>query len=96
MVCEPRLRPYRLEVAVDGRTVAEDTVRPRGARADRPLGVFVRIPVGPGARRVRVAFGGLGEGARSPLMLDTVVSMRERKIVLVTYAEEGRLRVRER
>jgi hypothetical protein len=55
-ICEGRLLPFRLVVAVDGETVLERTVHPAGARADRPTYVFEEIPLEPGAHRLRVDF----------------------------------------
>jgi hypothetical protein len=99
-ICEPRLRPYRLEVALDGRPAADDTVRPRGARADRPLGVFRRLPLPAGRHAVRLAFTPLPVGTDSlgaPLALDTAVILAARQVLLITYDEDAkRLVVRER
>ncbi|MBI3983661.1 MAG: hypothetical protein HY337_12175 [Gemmatimonadetes bacterium] len=55
-VCEGRVLAYRLRVVLDGDTVADETVEPRGARADRPLYVFHEIPAPPGVRVLDVAF----------------------------------------
>lgn len=55
---------YILELDVDGRRVLADTVRPAGARGDRPLAVLVEVPVAPGEHDARVRFDALlPEGA---------------------------------
>jgi hypothetical protein len=53
-VCERRLLPYRLRVRLDGTVLLEETVRPSGAREDRPLFVFRQIPLAPGDYRLEV------------------------------------------
>lgn len=68
--CVGSLRPFRLRVRVDGRTVVDDRVRPGGARGDRPVYVFREVAVAPGERRLRVTFEqergpGRGPGAET-------------------------------
>jgi hypothetical protein len=53
-VCEGRILPYRLRVIVNGRQVYDETVRPAGAREDRPLYVFRELSVAPGEYQVDV------------------------------------------
>jgi hypothetical protein len=55
-VCEGRTLPYLLRVALDGDTVVQERVEPRGTREDRPLYVFHEIPVTPGERALEIAF----------------------------------------
>ncbi len=55
-VCEGRVLPYRLVVAVDGDTVAVDTVHAAGARSDRPLYVFREVALPPGRHWIAVGF----------------------------------------
>ena len=55
-VCERRILPYRLQVAVDGTPVVDELVRAGGAREDRPLFVFHELPVAPGTHTVHVTF----------------------------------------
>ena len=54
--CRRGLRPYLLEVLVDGRRLAYDSVLARGAGSDRPLAVFRRLPLTRGRHTVRVVF----------------------------------------
>lgn len=86
--CERRLRPYRLEVWVDGRPALNDSVRAKGAEADRPLSVFRRLPLAPGRYEVRVVFSPLavaGDSAHAaPSVLETSVVVAPRQVVLVT------------
>lgn len=98
--CERGLATYVLAVAVDGRTVALDTVRARGAEADRPLSIFreIGLPVGPHA--VRVVFAPLAAGGaeaqadgleRRPIaptfVLDTTFVLQRQRVALVTLDE---------
>ncbi|HXY19775.1 MAG TPA: hypothetical protein VEH83_07225 [Gemmatimonadales bacterium] len=93
--CQRGLRPWRLEVAVDGAAAADDTIRARGAESDRPLFVFRRVPVAPGSHVLQVRFSPVGEGGPPPVGLDTVVSVAARRAVLVTMEEDtGRLALR--
>lgn len=55
-VCEGRILPYRLVVALDGRTVVDDSVRPSGAREDRPLYVHHEVWVEPGTHALAITF----------------------------------------
>lgn len=96
-VCEGHVVPYRLLVTVDGVTAAQESVASKGARADRPLYVFLEIPVAPGRHRLGVAFARIGaipagERERGTLPerldLDTVVSLGPRQVALVTYDED--------
>lgn len=88
-ICEARLAPFRLSVAIDAAAVFEGRVLPRGARQDRPAYVFQDFPVAPGSHRLSIAFetepdeGGPATG-RAPLTLDESVSLAPRDIVLVT------------
>ena len=95
-ICERGLRPYVLEVAVDGGPAHVDTVRARGARADRPLGVFAQVPLVPGHHAVRVTFAPV-DGGHEPLTLDTTVVIAPRQVRLVTLdVGGGALELRER
>lgn len=84
-ICERRLQPWRLEVWLDGTPIADDTVRAKGAREDRPLYVFRQLPLAPGAHTLRAVFTPIGESARTPLELDASVIIESREVVLVTY-----------
>lgn len=96
-VCERRILPYRLLVAVDDVTVVDETIRAGGAREDRPLFVFRELAVTPGTRRIRVSFerpdslARGGERETPPrLTLDESVRLAPGRIVLVTYDDERR------
>ncbi|HEU5262840.1 MAG TPA: hypothetical protein VFU41_15580 [Gemmatimonadales bacterium] len=104
--CEGRVPPYRLRVSLDGVRAVDELVRAAGARHDRPLYVFRELTLEPGSHVLVVRFARDGEtptGARRPseedreeattparLVLDTVVTLAARRVLLVTYDEEGR------
>jgi len=93
MSCERRLTPYHLVVRLGGATVLQDTVRPGGARADRPLSFYRDLRVAPGALALSIRFAPLlpesaGVAARPPtLTLDTALVARPHRVVLVTLDE---------
>jgi len=97
-ICEGRVSPYLLQVSIDDQFIARDTVRPAGARHDRPLYVFREIPLTPGDHRVRVRFERLAkvspeaqpEGTLPPTMrLDVSARAAPGDVILVTYDSDG-------
>jgi hypothetical protein len=56
VICEGENASYRLEVAVDGQAAAERIVEAGGLRRDRPLYVFLEVPVPAGEVDVAVRF----------------------------------------
>ena len=110
-VCEGGLRPYRLEVWVDDRPVADDTIRAAGAHADRPLFVLREFDLAPGRHEARIRFTPLGpaaaesetdergrgsRGAAPPLAFTAPLVLAPRQVALVTYDETRRALVRRR
>jgi hypothetical protein len=110
-VCEGGLRPYRLEVWVDDRPVADDTIRAAGAHADRPLFVLREFELAPGRHEARIRFTPLwpaaaqtgdderereARGATPPLAFTAPLVLAPRQVVLITYDEERRALVRRR
>jgi hypothetical protein len=103
-VCEGRLLPYRLVVALDSVSLVDRLVHGAGAREDRPLYVFQDLIVEPGRHRLSVRFtleapSAQHEGeqdredaalpATPPrLALDTTLTLGARRVLLVTYDEE--------
>lgn len=97
-VCEGRVLPYRLVVALDGTERINREVRGAGAREDRPLYVTEELAVPPGPHRVSVSFSLEGtptaaaatdaRATPSRLTLDTTVTLAERRVLLVTYDED--------
>ncbi|NIP58452.1 MAG: hypothetical protein GWM92_09285 [Gemmatimonadetes bacterium] len=100
--CVGSLRPFRLRVRVDGRTVVDDRVRPAGARGDRPVYVFRDVAVSAGERRVHLTFdqedGPGGETAGEPVEADEppmglelrrTIHLAPREVALVTL-DDGR------
>jgi hypothetical protein len=61
-VCEGRIAPYRLRVAIDGAVVEDTLIRAAGARQDRPIYVLRDFPLTPGAHAIDITF--TREGAR--------------------------------
>lgn len=103
-VCEGRLVPYRLVVALDSVLLVDRLVHGAGAREDRPLYVFQDLIVEPGPHRIAVRFtlevptarpesdqvdGHRALAATPPrLALDTTLTLGARRVLLVTYDEE--------
>lgn len=100
-VCEGRLLPYQLTVAVDDSLVIDRLVHGAGAREDRPLYVFEEVAVEPGPHRMIVQFSLVDTAAATPdtgrslaprrLVLDTTLQLDARRVALVTYDEEREL-----
>lgn len=94
-VCVGVNAAYELTVELDGREVVRDTVRPAGARADRPVYVFRDVPVAPGSHSVEVALRALvPEGADAAggvgrLALEEEIRIGPAEIALVTLDPEG-------
>ncbi len=96
--CSGGLAPYRLEVRLDGRIVADEEIHGEGARQDRPIYVFRDIALPPGLHRLSVRFTRIGDAATDAsagapparLELDTEVTLDAGEIGLVTYDAERR------
>jgi len=95
---------YLLRVTADGAVIAQDTVRPPGARGDRPLNVLREFPLSPGDHAVAVGFRALlPEGVATPtegvadLAWQGTVHLGARDVALVTLDGTGRrLELRDR
>lgn len=93
-ICEERLAEYQLTLALDGVVLVDRTVRPAGARGDRPIYVLERIPVAPGTHRIEVGFtpiestangslnGSIGES--TGIELEQTAHFESGQVVLVT------------
>ena len=92
--CIGRIAPYRLQVALNGTLLVNDTIHPGGARGDRPIYVLSDFPVDPGEHRVQVRFdpillpGTTWLPGAQPLSFDQTVSLGQREIVLVTLDDD--------
>lgn len=62
-ICEGINASYQLEVRHDGEAVAEHLVKPGGLRGDRPLYVFLEIPVPVGDADIGIRFVRLEEAS---------------------------------
>lgn len=95
-VCAGMGADYELTVALGGDEVIRDTLRPAGARRDRPVYVFRELEVEPGPHEVDVAFRALvPEAFEAPdrtLELDWEgeVLVEPTEIALITLDESGR------
>ncbi len=54
--CDRHAIPHRLHVQLDGATVLDQVLEPRGARSDRPLVFDHQLAVDPGAATLAVSF----------------------------------------
>lgn len=95
--CIGHIASYVLRVRVDGSPALVDTVRPAGARGDRPITLLRDLPVDPGTHRVAVAFDAiLPDGVEPPadalrsLAWNGDVDVDPRGVALVTLDPEGR------
>lgn len=91
-ICEGRLAPFRLVVAVDGETLLDAPVRASGAREDRPTYVFHEFPLPPGRHHVEVRFAvdhpaGAGASPFRVLSFDGDLELAPRTVALVTHVE---------
>ena len=94
-ICERRLAPFHLEVALDGAPAIDARVEPEGARHDRPAYVLRELPVEPGTHRLAVRFAPDPGDVAPPQTLDASVELADREILLVTEdPESGRLELR--
>lgn len=55
-VCDRHAVPYRLHVRLDGETVLDRVLEPRGARSDQPLVFDRQLAVDPGSATLAVSF----------------------------------------
>ncbi len=94
--CEWHVIPHRLHVRLDGETVLDRVLEPRGARNDRPLVFDQRIALEPGAARLAISFAPVesaADGASAELAevlalaerheLEQPVQLRAGRIILV-------------
>jgi hypothetical protein len=95
--CIGHIASYVLRVRVDGVLETQDTVRPAGARGDRPITLLRDLRIAPGAHRVDIAFDALlPEGVEPPpdalrsLVWNGRVDAGPRGVALVTLDPEGR------
>lgn len=84
-ICEGRLAPFDLSVALDGEPLYTGLVRASGAREDRPTYVFREFAVAPGTHQLVVHFGPHRDDmAGAPLALDETLALAPRQILLIT------------
>jgi hypothetical protein len=109
-ICEGRVTPFVLRLAVNGETLATDTVHAAGAREDRPIYVFRETALEPGEYEVDLTFERLGgmataadgppaaEAGRQPfpasLGFRSRIHLDAGEIALITYDEDSRTLVR--
>lgn len=93
--CERGLRPYRLEVLVNGAVQADDTIHGAGARSDRPLYVYREFQLAPGRHAVVIRFTPVtsapapGGSGGSPPHLEGTIALERHQVALVTMGEDA-------
>jgi hypothetical protein len=93
--CSGGLAPYRLRLIVDGALVVDDTIRPAGARGDRPVYVLREHMMSPGDRSVVVRYeallpdGVLPSGGITEVAWEGSLSIRAGTVALVTLDASG-------
>lgn len=98
--CIGVIASYHLQVTVDGAATVQDTIRPPGARGDRPITVLRELPLAPGPHRVGVRFDALlPEGVPVPegvasLAWEGAVDVGRGDVVLLTLDDRARALVR--
>jgi len=95
--CIGHIASYHLQVTLDGVLVLNDTVRPPGARGDRPLTVLRDLPVRAGTHELSVRFDALlPEGVEPPaegvtsLAWEGTARLAGRQVGLVTLGSTAR------
>jgi hypothetical protein len=85
-ICEGRLAPFELSVALNGENLYTGLIRAAGARQDRPTYVSREFEVSPGTHRLSVRFvSDLEDSARAPLVFDAAITLEPRQVLLVTH-----------
>ena len=88
--CASEVLSYDLRAAVDGRVVAEKTVRSPGLRADRPLSVEEDLRIAPGEHDVSVMFTPHEAGtAGKALSLERMIRFERGRVVLITSENDA-------
>jgi ferredoxin len=88
--CVSQVLSYDLRAVVDGRVVAEKTVRSPGLRADRPLSVEEDLRVAPGEHTVSVTFTPHDAGtAGKALSLERRIRFERGRVALITSENDG-------
>lgn len=93
-VCETVAVTYRLETEVDDVYVDARRLRPSGARGDRPLAVWLELPLEPGTHEVDVHLVREGSESEDQLEFEADVRANAGEIILITLNEAGELDVR--
>jgi hypothetical protein len=90
-ICEGRILPFRLSVAIDGEPRFGGEIHASGAREDRPTYILEEFRVAPGEHRVAVRFEVVRRGppVRAPLLFEETVTLASRSVLLVTEDEAG-------
>ncbi len=91
--CDRHAIPYRLHVRLDGETMVDEILEPRGARSDRPLVFDQRIAVEPGSATLAVSFApdeSAGDGA-SAGFAETLAEARRHELEQPVRLQAGRI-----
>ena len=91
------LRPYRLQLLVDGQARIQRRVVAPGFRHDRPLSVFEEVALAPGKHRLEVRFDPEKvSGAPDPDMSQPAIyelELRAGSVTLIGLSEDGAWKV---
>ncbi len=91
--CDRHAIPYRLHVQLDGDTVLDQILEPRGARSDRPLVFDHQLAVDPGAATLTVSFAPVQsavDGANGDLA-EALARVKRHQLEQPVQLEAGRI-----
>lgn len=84
---DEKIRPYLLQLKVDGSLRAERRILAPGWRHDRPLSVLEELALPPGRHSVEVHF--IPEGVVEPAPFQSDLEFAAGRVVLITLDENG-------
>jgi ferredoxin len=88
--CASEVLSYDLRAVVDGRVVAQKTVRSPGLRADRPLSVEEDLRIAPGEHEVSVTFTPHDAGTTGKVLsLERRIPFERGRVVLITSENDA-------
>ncbi len=91
--CDRHAIPHRLHVRLDGETILDQILEPRGARSDRPLVFDQQIAVAPGSATLAVSFApeeSAVDGAKAELA-EALAAAKRHQLEQSVELEAGRI-----